>query len=142
MDETVRSGHWTFGRKGDGYIALYSSTEPVLLKDFRNIECDLKADSPCNIWVCELGDAAHWQSFDAFRNAVLSADISVHDKTVRYASPSSGTISFGLSTPLTADGREISLRLPYRYHNPYCTAPVAPDSITISRGPLSHTLTR
>lgn len=142
MDETVRSGHWTFGRKGDGYIAIYSSTEPVLLKDFRNIECDLKADSPFNIWVCELGDAAHWQSFEAFRKAVLSADISVHDRTLRYASPSSGTISFGLSTPLTADGREISLRLPYRYNNPYCTAPVAPDSITISRGPLSHTLTR
>lgn len=142
MDETVRSGHWTFGRKGYGYIALYSSTEPALLKDFRDIECDLKADAPFNIWVCELGDAAHWQSFEAFRNAILSADISVHDRSVRYASPSSGVITFGLTAPLTADGRELAMRSQYRYNNPYCTAPVAPDTISISRGNLSHTLIR
>lgn len=142
MDETVRAGHWTFGRKGDGYIALYSSTEPELKTDFRGEKCDLKADSPFNIWVCELGDTEHWESFEAFRHAILSANISVHGKTVQYVSPSSGIVTFGWNGPLYVDGIEQSIRFPYRYSNPYCTAPAAPDSITISRRSLSHTIVR
>lgn len=142
MDETVRDGHWTFGRKGDGYIALYSSTEPELKADFRGEECDLKADAPFNIWVCETGDAVRWGDFSSFREAVKSAHIGVDGKNVSYSSPSSGHVTFGWDAPLTVGSAAVPLRHTCRYSNPWCNAPFAPETITITRTGKSLTLLR
>lgn len=88
-----------------------------------------------------LEDAAPGDSSDS-SVASLGAQISVSGKDIAYASPSSGRITFGWDAPLTVDGVSRSLRIPYRYHNPYCTAPFSPDTLTISTPTRSLTLHR
>ena len=79
FDEVRQVGGWTFGRKGDGFVALWSwrptewrTHDPAatftngLTQPF-----DLVAlGGAHNVWVSEVGDAGRWGSFDAFVAAV------------------------------------------------------------------------
>ncbi|MCB0971594.1 MAG: hypothetical protein KDA97_08775, partial [Acidimicrobiales bacterium] len=67
FDEVRQEGNWTLGRKGDGYIALWSM-RPVSWREYdpavyatddMTEPFDLVAEGgPDNIWVCEVGEAA------------------------------------------------------------------------------------
>lgn len=135
FDEVLTSGHWTFGRKGDGYVALWSSLKHELRSDCRGERCDLVADGPQCVWVCEVGSESQWGSFDRFVQAITQADIQSSDhRSVCYHSPSEGSLNFGWDTPLTVDRQPQSLRGTYRYDNPYCQAPFASTEIVIENG--------
>jgi hypothetical protein len=141
FDEVAQDGGWTFGRKGDGFVALYShnpttwrSGQPEVYQNAGR-PFDLVAAGEQNAWIVEVGDAGTWADFAAFRAAVAAAEISVtpvadqdddgYDDAfdVTYASPSRGTITFGWHAPLTADGAEVPLRHEDRIDNPYVKAP-------------------
>lgn len=132
MDEIKQVGNWTFGRKDNGYVALYSSTLPILKNDFRGVLCDLVADSPSNIWLCEMGSSEKWESFERFVSEVSESYVDCIDGYIEYSSPSSGKISFGWEAPLKVDDNMINLRHKYRYDNPYCKADIDPCEIVIS----------
>ncbi len=72
---------------------------------FRNdaidIDRTMRADTPDNPWVCELGHSGRWPSFDAFCRAVLAARCDYSDSVTTYASPSLGTMKMGWEGPLT-----------------------------------------
>lgn len=140
MDEVMISGNWMFGRKGDGYIALYSSTRPQLRQDFRGELCDLKADARRNVWLCEMGTAMEWGSFHKFIEAVSKSAITSDGSTVSYDSPTLGKVTFGWDAPFTVGGAERQLRGEYRYDNPYCRAPFDADSIVITKSGQSYTI--
>src|SRR5262249_19687370 len=87
FDEVTQRGNWTFGRKGDGYVALWSArptrwvqydgvTHPTrgMTKPF-----ELIADGgPDNVWITEVGRKTEWQDkggFDGFVEAVLLAKV-------------------------------------------------------------------
>lgn len=141
MDEALIRGNWTFARKGDGYIALYSSTRPQLRTDFRGELCDLKADARRNVWLCEMGSAVEWGSFYKFVEAVCAAEVTSDGRNVRYVSPSLGEITFGWDAPLVVAGVTKELRGAYRYDNPYCQALFDADSIVITRNGRRHVIT-
>ncbi len=144
FDEVEQAGHWTFGRAGDGYIALYSwrstfwqTTTPeelALLPDRPGggpvtRPFDLIADGGAdNVWIVECGDAARWGSFDAFRTAILEAPVVVADRNgapgfdVSYTSPSQGAMTLGWEAPLTVAGQEIAIDDYPRIDNPWVTA--------------------
>ena len=141
FDEVVTDGHWVFGRKGNGYVALWSQRPPQwrtapagtfthgLQEPF-----DLVAPgSARNVWIVEVGDAAHDQSFAAFRRALSSAPISVDDTpgeptrhVVTFASPAEGTMVFdvahGSPGRLRVDNRDIAIRDYPRFDNPWVHA--------------------
>jgi hypothetical protein len=116
FDEVEARGHWTFGRKGDGYVALYSQTPARAVG-----EDELRADAPSNVWLCEMGDAARWGSFAAFVDAVSAAPVA-HPAplAVVYGSPFQGEVRFGWTGPLTVAGEEVPLSGYPRFDNPYC----------------------
>jgi hypothetical protein len=147
FDEVVQTGGWTIGRKGDGYVALWSwrptqwraydpATEPTrgLTEPF-----DLLAPGgPDNVWVTEVGRAADWPGapdpFAAFVDAVSTAPITAIPLTgpggshgpkdgfdVRYTSPTRGELTFGTTAPLTAGGTPIELHPPQRWSSPWTT---------------------
>lgn len=118
FDEVVQSGGWTIGRKGDGYVALWSERPTVwrtydpavvatrgMVKPF-----DLVAEgSARNVWVVEVGRAADAGSFDQFVAAVTAATIEVdrptpRDAHVRYVSPSQGELRYSAKGGLVVDG--------------------------------------
>ncbi len=143
FDEVIRDGHWTFGRKGDGYIGLYSWREPefvvyppnTVATDGMKKPFDLRAEGGAhNVWIVEMGSAGESGSFAAFREAVRNATIEVTQVndvaglpprtrvpvfTVRYQSPSQGTIEYGWTGNLRVNGREEPVGDYRRYDNPW-----------------------
>ncbi|UDY34954.1 hypothetical protein [Dermatobacter hominis] len=139
FDEVRRLGHWTIGRKRDGYVALWSwrptewrRHDPAttytggLTGDF-----DLVADGGADdVWIVELGDAARSGTFDEFCEAIAAAEIRVEDPgwtatgphpgfDVRYESPAEGTVECRPGSPLVVAGSPVELAHDRRFDNPY-----------------------
>lgn len=105
FDEVVQEGSWTFGRKGDVYVALYSwrgtrwqdypPEELAILNDASTTveytqSFDFVADGPPpapspglatmgpdNVWIVEVGTTPEYDDFADFRAAILGASLEV-----------------------------------------------------------------
>jgi hypothetical protein len=152
FDEVRQVGGWTLGRKGDGYVALWSwrptswrAHDPtVTFTNGLSEPFDLVAEGGAdNVWISEVGDAATWGSFDDFAAAVTGAAVTVVPRPVgadglpggfdvSYASPSSGSLALGTTGAFTVDGSEVALHGDNRFDNPFGTTPFASPSVTIS----------
>ena len=122
FDEVVSDAGWTFARKGDGYIALWS-WRPTTWREYDPARhptvgmtqpYDLVADGgPDNVWIVEVGDATASGTFAEFQAAVTGSAPAVERDddgfTVAWASPSAGEIGFGSTGPFTVDGAEVEL---------------------------------
>lgn len=152
FDEVVEDGGWVFGRRGDGYVALYSFNpttwrmgQPEVYEN-AGLPFDLVAAGTQNAWIVEVGDGATWSDFASFRAAIAAAEVVVTPLAdqegdgyadgfdVSYASPSRGVVAFGWHGPLTVDGVEVSLRHEARLDNPYVSAPFDSRQYAIARG--------
>jgi hypothetical protein len=121
FDEVVEVDGWVVGRRGDGYVALWSRrpTEwrrgPAVSSATFDEPFDLVADGDArNVWICEVGRAPEWPSFASFVDAVASAPVRASlgpaGWTVRYGSPTAGELHWGSTGPLAVDGTEVPLR--------------------------------
>ena len=133
FDEVHISGSWIFGRKEDGYVALYSRNTADLRADDRGEVCDLLAKGRQNIWICETGSKSQWGSFSKFIEAISTASVHSDGLDISYESPSEGTVSYGWDSPLYVKGKEMPLRWQYRYDNPYCKTPFNSTCIEIEK---------
>jgi hypothetical protein len=150
FDEFAQEGSWTFGRKGDGYVALYSHRAPEYLvydgvtqatgpltKPF-----DLVAKGGAdNVWIVECGRAQDNGAFASWRASVAAAKIEITSRgpgkpsgesdgfDVVYQSPSRGRVTFGWDAPLVVEGREIPLHAAGRYENPFAQVPLDPKEV-------------
>ena len=70
FDEYIQTGNWTIGRKGDAYLALYSSSPPVWSADPVKTNYELIAHATANVWIVEMGDAENTGSFTDFVTAI------------------------------------------------------------------------
>jgi hypothetical protein len=134
FDEVVQEGSWTFGRKNDAYVALYSwratawrSGQPEVFEN-AGMPFDLVAGgSARNVWIVECSSAPEWGSFAAFRAAFQTASVDVTENDasapdgydVQYVSPSQGIIRFGWHEPLVVNGLEIPIGDYPRFDNPF-----------------------
>jgi hypothetical protein len=158
FDELSQEGNWTFGRKGDGYVALYSYRPATFLvydgvtqatggytKPF-----DLVADGGAdNVWIVECGRASTSGDFASWKAAVAAAKVDVTSRgpgkpsgesdgfDVRYESPSKGVITFGWEAPFVVAGNEIPLHATGRYENPYAQVPLDPKELTFQKDGFS-----
>ncbi len=151
FDEVTQSGNWTFGRKADGYVALYS-WRPVHWRDYPDPAgrvnhltqpFDLVADGGAdNAWLTQVGDAKKFGDFAAFQAAVLAHEVSVTPRPangelaggfdVSYESPTEGTVAFGTTGSLTVKGVDTPLNTGKRYDNPWALADFDSSKITIA----------
>ncbi len=144
FDEVTQRGPWTFGRRGDGYVALYSfrdtqwesytPEELAPLADASGLPVTRSFDLVApgfadNVWIVELGRAADWSRFNAFVDAVAAATLTVAPRPsgiqdfevfdVAYASPSQGLVTFGWEAPFVVNGETIALDNHPRMSNPW-----------------------
>ena len=151
FDEVARDGHWIFGRRGDGFVALYSfrnaeflSYDPaVYATDGHTLPFDLVASGGAdNVWIVEVGSAAEWGSFATFRAAVGSALVDVRSRgpstlgvspgyDVTYDSPSAGELSFGWTAPLTVNGNVEPQKSFARFDDPWAQVPFTSQQVRI-----------
>ena len=115
FDELREEGHWTIGRKGDAFLALYSQV-PTRWADEPSY--DLIADGTANVWIAELGSIEEHASFEAFVTAITAAEVAAGE-TVTYASPTIGAVEVGWEGPMTVDGAEVDLGPYSRWDNAY-----------------------
>lgn len=150
FDEVVQSGSWTFGRKGEGYVALYSlrptqwrGGQPDVFQN-AGLPFDLVAPGGAqNVWITEVGSEDEWDSFASFRAAIEAASVTatlVPDQesdgkddgyAVVYESPSQGTMAFDWHGPLIVAGLEVPLADYPRYDNPFAHTPFGEDHYVI-----------
>jgi hypothetical protein len=150
FDEVVRSDRWTFGRRGDGYVALWS-WRPVQWRVYDDPEVftnglaepfDLVAPGgPDNVFLTQVGDARGFGDFATFRGRVLGSAPQVAVRApngelpggfdVAYASPTEGEVRFGTTGPLVVNGAEVPLSAGFRFDNPWARAAVGADELVI-----------
>ncbi len=115
FDEWQQQGQWTFGRQGEGYVALFSENETSWAKDN---DYELDATGETNTWIVELGSSEEYDSFEAFVQAIAAADVEIAE-TVHYESPSQGTVEVGWEGPMTVAGAEVDLGPYPRWQNEF-----------------------
>ena len=154
FDEVTRRAGWTIGRKGNGYIALYSWRPADFVPypdgvatDGMTRPFDLVASGGANnVWIVEVGTAHQWGSFEAFKDAITATapqvvDLGTDETTflsrgfdVVYESPSQGHISFGWAQPLVVNGRTTATSDFPRYDNPWTTASAGSGHVLVEYG--------
>jgi len=107
FDETSKENGWFFARKGDAYLALWSSDpesdwEPADPEHpelgVHEIIADNKDtnDEPTGnqVWICELGSVGEYADYEAFKAAIATAslDVDADAHTVDFDSPSQGRL--------------------------------------------------
>jgi hypothetical protein len=143
FDKVIERGRWVFGRKGQGYIGLYSQHPACWLADQHDKAgptIELRAEAPTNGWIVEMGDETHWSSFADFVEAVSGAAVETTGLNVIYNSPSVGLVEFGWHGPLRVEGDETDLHDYPRFENPYCRADFGSRRYVIRHGDQAYTL--
>jgi hypothetical protein len=122
FDEVRQEGNWTFGRKGQAYVALWSRA-PVTWSDKGVFGGEgLVAPGRKNVWLCQLGRAATDGPFEPWTRRLSAAPLSATESSIRYSAPGLGDVSFGWDGPFTVGGQEIPLQGAHRFDNPYLKA--------------------
>ncbi len=133
FDEVVQAAGWTIGRKGDGYVALWShrpttwrTYDPAVVATRGMVRpFDLVAEgSPDNVWIVEVGRAADAGTFAEFVAAVTGAEVEVDrpgggGQRARYVSPSQGELVFSAPGDFLVDGTVVPLRQHPRHESPW-----------------------
>lgn len=131
FNEVVERDGWILGRKGDGYIALYSQNGYRWQTEGEDSGREVIAPGQRNIWICEMGRKSVDGEFDRFVEKICSAPLTFRGQTVSYRSPSRGPIEFGWRGPLKQDGEAMALHGYPRYDNPSSRASFPPEEIYI-----------
>ncbi len=119
FDEVVQAGGWTFGRKGQGYLALWSRL-PTTWSPGDGLGGDgLVAQGRHHVWVCQMGREKVDGSFAVFVHRILAAPIRATNRSVRYGAPGVGLVTFDWDGPLRVDGTVIPQGDHPRFDNPY-----------------------
>lgn len=75
FDEVVEQGRWVFGRKGKGYVALWSALPTYWTSHGPDAGRELVAPGARNAWVCEVGREAEDGPFAAFVQRVSGTPV-------------------------------------------------------------------
>jgi hypothetical protein len=140
FDEVTQRGPWTFGRKGESYLALYSQNPVTWVRDAAGEENELRTAANDNIWICEVGARRDGLDFAAWTEAVAAATVRCDGLRVTYESPSQKRLSVGWTEPLTVAGREVPVHGYPRYDNPYCGTVAGGEQLTIRHAGASLAL--
>ncbi len=119
----AHGGGWIFGRRGDGYVALYVDQPYKWTESGPDAGQEIISLGYRNVFICQVGRKAVDGTFDDFVSAVTNASLTVAGLKVEYAAPGLGLASFNWQSPFTVAGNQISLRDYPRWQNPYTTAP-------------------
>jgi len=119
FDEWEQHGKWTFGAKGDGYIALYSYKNTKWVSNY-----ELRVNDYKNVWIIELGSIDEYSSFNQFISEVKQSQIKISPTVlgynVQYNSPSQGLVRVSWDNPMYVNDKEIDLGPYPRFSNEYC----------------------
>lgn len=142
FDETQQVGRWYFGRKDDGYIALYSHNRSRIKEDGRFPGSEIVANGIVNLWICEIGWAQEDGSFADFIDRVSSQKVRFHKlwgTTATYESDY-GKMKFGWQGDFRVNNQVVLLHENPRYRNPFIHTEWKDTQFIINAGDLSGSI--
>lgn len=107
FDEVTSEAGWTFGRKGNSYVAVYSNAPHSFRKEGSYSGRELVCDGNETVWIAECGSRREDGGFAGFRKKMLAAQIIQKGEKFTFASPGSGKLEFGLTDGFLADGQPV-----------------------------------
>jgi hypothetical protein len=142
FDEIVQESNWTFGRLGEGYVALYSEKPTTWQDQGEWADKELMAQGRENVWICEVGDSTLYGSFENFMILISQASVEISaDQEVTYGSPGQGVMTFSWDGPLKVQGETVEISGYARIDSPYGYREFdGTDPYEIERGALALTL--
>jgi hypothetical protein len=118
FNEVIQQGKWLFGRRLDGYVALYSN-EPI----FWESDHELKTFGRKNAYIVEMGSVDDYGSFNNFTSTLLATQVNVRHLAVgyeiQYISPTQGLVKVAWNGPMTVNGAGVDLRYE-RFETDFC----------------------
>ena len=109
FDEVISEGKWTFGRKNDSYVGIYSNVQHSFRKEGAYAGRELVVDGNETVWLAECGSKREDGTFEAFCNKLLAAKVTQEGEQFTFASPGSGLLEFGLTEGFFADGEAVPI---------------------------------
>jgi hypothetical protein len=107
FDEVIERGSWLFGRKGDAFVAVYSSRPYQSTSEGEWRGRELLCLEKRNIWLLEAGNAEECGSFVNFVQRIAAAEISSEGEDLHYSSPYHGRFELGWDRDCTRNGEKI-----------------------------------
>ncbi|MBY9011648.1 MAG: hypothetical protein KGD70_04690 [Candidatus Lokiarchaeota archaeon] len=136
FNEVLQQDKWTFGRRIDGYVALYSH-EP---QEWEN-DIFLTSQGKKNVYIVELGSVDEYGSFANFTSSILATKVNVKHLSVGYSieyeSPTQGLVKVAWEGPMTVSGTQIDLGSYARFDNDYCYQDFDTLKTTIQYGTMA-----
>jgi hypothetical protein len=120
FDEYLFEKRWAFARRGDGYLALISSSGFELHKRAPDGYRELRAPGGDAIWVCQMGRAEQDGSFEEFTRKIQTRRLEFRSDRISLDSLRGERIDFGWEGSLLVC-KPVSLILK-NYHRPYASA--------------------
>ena len=107
FDEVLTRDGWTFGRKGDGYVAIHSSKPHAVSTQGTYAGRELVCDDTEVVWLAECGSKDEDGSFARFVQRMATAARWQDGQGYHFASPGSGLVEFGLDDGFMVDKVEV-----------------------------------
>jgi hypothetical protein len=136
FNEVLQQDKWTFGRRVDGYVALYSHEPQEWESDIF-----LTSQGKKNVYIVELGSVDEYGSFANFTSSILATKVNVKHLSVGYSieykSPTQGLVKVAWEGPMTVSGTQIDLGSYARFDNDYCYQDFDTLKTTIQYGTMA-----
>ena len=136
FNEVVQQDKWTFGRRLDSYVALYSN---------KGTEWEdgifLTSQGKKNAYIVELGSVDDYGSFANFTSSLLAARVNVKHLSVGYSieyqSPTQGLVTVAWDGPMRVKGAPVDLGSYARFDNDFCYQDFNTLTTTIQYGTMT-----
>jgi hypothetical protein len=140
FDDIQEQGGWIFGRKGQGYVALYSAQPLQWQTSGTYAQKELIASGTRNLWICQVGRESEDGAFATFIARVSSASVAAvgagfgpqtDPLSVTYDAPGVGVIALDWTSPPSLGGAAVQETPFPRWDNPYAQVPMGAPSFDI-----------
>jgi len=119
FNEVVQQDKWTFGRRLDSYVALYSYEGTEWEEDIF-----LTSQGKKNAYIVELGSVDDYGSFTNFTSSILATRVDVKHLpvgySIEYVSPTQGLVTVTWDGPMNVKGAPVDLGSYARFDNDFC----------------------
>jgi hypothetical protein len=136
FNEVIQQDKWTFGRRLDSYVALYSN-EPQEWED----DILLTSQGKKNVYIVEMGSVEEYGSFTNFTSSILTTQVNVKHLAVgykvNYKSPTQGLVKVAWDGPMTVKGVNVDLGSYARFDNTFCYQDFNTLKTTIQHGTMT-----
>jgi hypothetical protein len=131
FDEFEMRDGWVFGRKGEGYVALWAANGLTLQERGLWAYRELRSPGLHNVWLCQMGRHAEDGTFANFMAATIARKPHASDLAITCQNARGESLTFAWEGPLLVNGVAEPIAGFPHYDNLYCQSDVGSEEMII-----------